>query len=283
MKLFKNKKTMTGIIASLVGLSVLMGGISLAWFTSAGSVANNDITMGRLNVQVTLDREVFELGYPGIDFVDNIAKVQSLGNLPTMVQIDLNAEVTIRSDANGNPLPQAEWRTVPAPANLFTISPQVEGATEIISLPGGGTVVNTLARPLGMWWGITSSGDWFNYTWGSYDGKMYLVIDEPAGMNRELRFAYTINTNGPAMTNEYQNAVVKLNIDWKATQLMPDEAVEDIFGLEFWDVDWLTNEIELNEDMIFFQGSVPFEEAITDRIASLPTSNYRKLLESFLN
>lgn len=275
MKLFKNKKTMTGIIASLVGLTVLLTGISLAWFTNSGSVANNEITLGRLGVNVTLDKREFDLMYPGQDLLDNIARIKSFGNLPTLVQLDLKATVTIKSDANGNPLPESEWTTVPAPANLFNISLQEEGAKSL-QFVNGNIVEVVLARQLGDWY-MPDYSAW--YHWGMLDGKLYVMIDE-SEVNHELRFAYKIETDGRAMTNLYQGASVNLRIDWLATQYIPDAAIEDVLDIDILDVNWFDEPIELDGISPFFAAS--YADKLAERIAELPDCSYKELLKGKL-
>lgn len=273
MKILKNKRMLTGLIASLIGLSVLMTGLSLAWFTNSGAQPNSGVDLSTLGVTVGLQKESFGIMYPGQNYIDNIASIRNYGNIQTLVQLDLIADVLIRSDADGNPLPESQYYTIRAPKELFTIVEQEKGASRLIGFDGGKPVYETLAHPLGDWFKPDFSS-W--YHWGVLDGKLYVAMDG----NDELRFAYTIDTNGKEMGNLYQNAVVSVKVEWLATQYIPDAAIKDVLGIDFNDVKWF-------EEVRVLDGVGPFSlvryaDALAERIAGLPDCSYRRFLENKL-
>jgi len=275
MKVLKNKKMMTGLITSLVGLTILLTGLTLAWFTSSGSVFNKTIKAGSFEVIATLSPTEFGLTYPGDDLRDNIGTVRKTGNLPALAKLEFVIEAVIKSDDNGKPLPQSEWYTVKNPDDIYVVV-QEDGAKKTHYIPGYGTVVEVLAHKLGDWVRPDFSR-WYHWGKGP-DGNYYVVIDG----DDTLRFAYTLESDGAKIGNKYQNAAIDVKLDWLATQLMPDEAIEDVLGLGYTDIDWFDYYLELPFPVPFSFGGSTYADSLAKRIDSLPESAYRTFLEGRL-
>ena len=253
MKLFKNKKVMSGIIASMVGVAILMTGMTFAWFTSSGSVSN-DFTMGTLEVQGGLVNAEFPVMYPGEVKVNNIGWIQNTGNLAAFAELDLIVEVIL---ANG---------TVLTNPDVVTVEIQKEGNV----LLGSGQKVH----PLGFWY--REDGTDF-YIWGKGPNDKLFVTMEG---NDRLHFAYTVKTDGPGMGNEFMGATVRVRLAWRATQALP-EVTKDFFGFYFDDIDW-----DYFDAYVGLPASVPFglslrtpAERFAETLSRIPAGAYRDLVE----
>ena len=275
MSMFKNKRMMSGLIAALVGLTILLTGLSLAWFTSSGSVFNNTIKAGGFEVIATLDPTEFGITYPGHKIPDNLGRIRRAGNLPTLARLSFNVEVVIKSDKDGKALPENEWYTVKNPDDVYVVV-QEDGASRKVNIPGFGVVTEVLAHKMGDWVRPDFSR-WYHWGKGP-DGNYYVVLDG----DDNLRFAYTVETDGPKMGNVYKNAAVDVKLDWLATQLMPDEAIEDVFKLGYDDIDWFDYYLELPYPVPFSEDSPTYAEKLAERIEGLPECAYRAFLEGRL-
>ena len=275
MKIFNNKKMMSGVIATLVGLTILLTGLTYAWFTSSGSVLNNTMKVGALEVITTLDPTEFGIVYPGAIIKDNIGRVRRAGNLPTLAQLKFVLDVQIRSDENGKPLPENLWYTVTNPDDIRVVV-QEDGAVRPHFIPGYGVVNEVLAHKMGDWVRPDFSV-WYHWGKGP-DGNYYVVLDG----SDNLRFAYSVEAKGKEMGNKYMNAAIDVKVDWKATQLYPDEAIEDVFGLGYNDVNWFDYFLELPYPVPFTTESPTYAQKLAERIEGLPECAYRTFLEGRL-
>ena len=252
MKLFKSKKVMSGLIASMVGVAILMTGMTFAWFTSSGSAAS-DFSMGTFGVQAELVDAEFPIMNPGEVKFNNIGWVRNTGNLAAVAELSLTVEVVL---ADG---------TVQTNPPAVSIELQKDGSTS--SFPG------QKVHPLGAWYRVV--GPEF-YIWGKGPGdKLFVAMDG----NDKLHFAYTVKTNGPAMGNEYMGATIRVRLAWRATQVVPEGAFSDFFGFAFDAVDW-----DYFETFVELPSSVPFSlrtpaARFADRLNSLPEGAYKALLE----
>ena len=201
--LLKNKKMISGLVATTLGVAILVMSLSVAWFSSGGS-STTSITLGQLSV----DGQLYSLGddvdqnYPGTNWYEGRAGwLQKGGNLSAFTQLDLTVFVrqnpgygTWEGYAN-------DWLTVIE-----------DGITDMV-------------HPLGTWIGI---GDAVRYIWFTgHDGKYYVEMDG----NDRLHFAYDLEI--PTwLKNDFQAAAVSVNFNWDAVQARPDpEAIVDYFNI----------------------------------------------------
>lgn len=266
-KLFKNKKITTGIVATTAGVTVLLASLSLAWFISSGSVAANTITMGTLDVTASLGAHEIGVSEPGMDHYNQIGKIQNLGNLPTLVKLSLDSEITMADGTAGN-------------AGLVDLELQLAGSDGKFVPSGFGYDVK--AHELGMWFDFDKNNV---YMWGELDGDIYIAMQG----DDELHFAYTVDTDGRNMGNEYQESSINVSVEWEATQLNRDGAIEDVFGIDIRDINWLPGFIEAGTEPGFVMFSAPTGSAadraaqvIANVLEDLPECGYRTLLESIL-
>jgi hypothetical protein len=215
--LLKNKRTMAGTIAILFGLTILLVGLSQAWFTSSGSELGSTIVMGDLKVIAELEDEEITLAYPGVDYQDLLGAVQlQEGSLDALVKLSFSTEVTIKSDSDGYPLDEDDWYTLNNP-DVVKVTFQEDGATN----SSGGV----LANPFGIW---LNNDDLTSYLWAKDSGGDTYVW---MGGYDILHFAYTVDTVGADMGNVYKNAVIKVSVNWQAVQSIPDGAIMNEFGI----------------------------------------------------
>ena len=264
-KIFKNKKMTTGAIVLMTGVTILLAGLTLAWFTSTGSTATNTITMGTLDITAELGNYQIDNAEPGMDYYNQIGKVQSLGSIPALVKLSLNTEITMADGAAGDP-------------NLVTNELQIGGTNGRSVSSGMGYDIK--AHELGMWFDFDKN---YIYMWGELNGDIYIAIQGPDA----LHFAYTVDTDGKNMGNDYQGASIDVSVEWEATQLLSNGAIEDIFGIDINDINWYPGFVEAGEP-----GFVAFSEpmgggsraaqVLASVIEDLPECGYKTLLESVL-
>ena len=287
MKQFKNKKMMTGIIASLVGVSILMTGLTLAWFTSTGNVSSNDINLGTLKVvgELLTTNEVNML--PGVSIDNNIGWIQNLG-MDALAQLKFDIEVTKKStlDADGNAVPidnPDDYIKVVNPPEVWLEIQEDGYATPAI----GPFPAEVIAHPLGVWMRDASAdGTMEFYTWakvGAPDNRLFVAM----GGNDKLHFAYSIKNNGAAMNNSWQGATVNVKFTWDAIQISPDAAIFDRFGANlsdilFWELPGVV--FLTASDASPFQ---PFNiviqtpaERFAAKVASMPEGAFKTYIES---
>lgn len=209
MNRFSNIEVMSGLIASLLGVTILLTSLTLAWPVSSDS-ATNDIKFGSLKVEAGLLEYQHPIMEPGEDKRNNIGWVQNLGNLPVIARLDFTVQVEL-SDG-----------TVLMNPREVSVKLQENGTTY--------SFTGTPAKPFGLWY----REDNFNYyAWfKGPDDKLYVVMD---GSDR-LNFAYTISTDDGAIEPEFQDAVVRVELEWKATQVWSDAAITDMLAHDFDDI-----------------------------------------------
>ena len=256
--LFGNKKTAAGIVATMVGVTVLLAGLSLAWFTSTGSTASNNVTMRNLDVIADVHNYQTLVAQPGIDVPDQVGYVQNLGNLPTLVKLSFDVSIERADGTPGDPA-------------LVNVAWQIEGSNGRQINDGTGNMIEV--HPMGFW---MHSNNIDVYMWGEYDGDIYVAMQGPD----KLHFAYTIATDGQNMGNEYQGAKIQVAVKWEATQLWADGAIYDTFGIDFDDISWFAD-----SHGVFLPGltvfSLPIDggNSAADLLDSIPDSSFRRLLE----
>ena len=304
-RLFKNKKTMMGLIATLVGVTVLLAGLTLAWWSAEDSSDyENIVTFGVMEIEVEIFNPFIEQGYPGWDSGDRgiLASVKNTGTFDGLVaKLDFVIEWT------DDPEDEDSWEVVPAAlAEEILITVVEDGRAglvkELWEVEAGarvkkGEIEDYKVHELGGWFLFDNDAD-FNllafYNWSEIDGSLFVTMDgdsyaRPATVgNHELHFAYDIEL-GKDLDEEFMGKAIKVTIDAKATSAFPDGAAEDVFGIaDFWTkftANGFTGFAFVYDDDVVppftpFGFAAPAKnlKALTDRIESLPDGGYKDVL-----
>ena len=216
-KLMKNKRMISGLVATTLGVAILLMSLSLAWFTTSGGGKVNEIVLGKLDIEGELDFEPEEVYlYPGTPtYFNQVAYIQNTGTLNALCQLDIKTTI----DKVGLPL-----------TNPLIYTKIVEDATYDNYDP---SIKKT--HELGTW-GMydPDEGVFTSYNWlKGADGKYYI---EMFG-NDELHFAYDFILDKD-LGNDYQAAPIKVQLTWEAIQADPVDAVPALIpGLEIKDLE----------------------------------------------
>ena len=216
-----------GIIATIVGVALLLTSLSFAWFTAGGDADPGDIEVGSIRASLTIEAldptgTVVIMG-PGYDITGQKAVFQSTGSLDTLTRFKSFCNVTITCDANGVPLAPSAYYPAPAGENYVTIAIMPAGWTN----PDDPT---DFYEPLGTW--IDAAGN--AYIWGlGTDGNTYLLSNGA----KELYFAIQIIIADDT-PNKYMDAIVECGFSFLAGQALPDRAVPATFGIALTDIDF---------------------------------------------
>ena len=212
-KLLSNKKVMSGVVASLVGVSVLLTGLTLAWFTDGGRADIGTATLGKFGVKLTAAEVPLDIfNQPGVEFRNELATIQNTEDIFAIAKISLDA--TVDGDVSSNLV--SLW--------------QKDGAVEVYE----GVLEKRNALPLGMW--MSASGGFYNWGYDA-DGNVYVEL----GGKDVLDFAYTLKALG-TMDNTYQGKEVKVELVMEATQGTFDEAIKQELGIDRKDIKWYLDE-----------------------------------------
>lgn len=207
-KLLKSKKTLVAMCLVLV--AVIVSGATFAWFTWSVAPESAEVEMGRLILGATFEvDEDADLYEPGLT-VEKLGTVSNDGSLALLARIGLNGEVTIRSDADGYPLDEADEYTVPISS--------VDGITVEID-----------EDVLGWY----DDGDVF-YEWYIHPatGDYYILIDG----NVDVPANFSVELSG-SLGNLYQGAIIDYAGEWLATQVM-DDAIYEVFGITYDELEY---------------------------------------------
>ena len=237
-KLFGSKKLRTGVIATLVGVAILLTGLTYAYFSSKGSADVGSVTVGSLRVVATLEDTDDALMGPGYTQDGLIGTIQNKGTLEALTKIDFGYNITIKSDGNGDPLDPADYYPAPADQQYIKVRLLEEGYQSPYD-------PDRYTHELGLWLNNTN-GNVYLWTLGA-DGNTYIIM---AG-NDELHFAYEIIVEGDAPF-DYMDADIAITLDYVASQVVPDGAVMETFGIA---------DIDSFLDSDYYEGYVVFDPA----------------------
>ena len=209
--LLKNKRLISGLVATTLGVAILVMSLSFAWFTSDGSAANT-ITLGSLKVTggfYSLN-EQGDQNYPGTQYYhDQAAWLKKDGNLQGFVQLDMYGILT-QDPALGNGSGKVDW-----------VSIKEEGVPAFTN--SAGVDIPAKAHELGVWYNLANDDC---YTWFiGADGKYYVEIDG----NDRIHVGYDVDIPTD-LGNAWQGAALEIKFDWLAVQARPQEAAVEVFG-----------------------------------------------------
>ena len=223
--LLKNKKLLSGLVATMLGVAILVMSISLAWFTSEDKADAGPISLGSFGVKTLLE-PIEDLGgkwgFPGSDvYYNQVGKVWKLGSIDGFVKVQLT--IAGETDYVGPIYAQIKEDGVPG-----------------------------RAYPLGIWIedpdyveqnGAPKPGDKLvAYMWYiGQDGEYYVeIIGEPG--DDELHFGYDIIfPTWMTLPNDPLTPDLKFKVfsNVYGVQWYPFQARLDYFGapdMDFWDL-----------------------------------------------
>ena len=236
--LFGSKKLRTGVIATLVGVAILLTGLTYAYFSSRGSADVGKVTVGSLRVVATLEDADDAFMGPGYTQDGFIGTIQNKGTLEALTKIDFGYNITIKSDGNGDPLDPADYYPAPADQQYIKVRLLEEGYQSPVD-------EDRYAHELGLWINNTNGN---SYIWtNGADGNCYIIM---VGSD-VLHFAYEIVVEGDAPF-DYMDADIAITLDYVASQLVPDAAVMETFGIA---------DIDTFLDYDYYDGFVVFDPA----------------------
>jgi len=281
--LLKNKRLISGLVALMLGVAILVMSLSLAWFTSEDEDTSGTITIGSLKVYTELidlypDDSNPNDAYPESEHYKwQLAKLWKKGSIDAFVQINLEAvlpaqagpdvevppvELVIREDGIPNGAPRND--------------PDVMAGTH-----GHGA----RAYPLGLWMDLDGE---CSYAWFiGADGKYYVEMCG-AGKNYandELHIGYSILFPEDKLTNPKYNDLEEpyqfdVNLKVKGVQAFPETARIDYFGADLdAGVPPMTGEVEVIDDFITIvtpwdkTNGVPWFTMMLDHIVIVDRAN----------
>jgi len=278
--LFKNKKLMTGVIAVMVGVTILLAGLTMAWFTSSGTgPTTNSVSAGVLRVSADLgllEQNMVPI-YPG-DLIPGVGRLNAevSGRVGALSRLDLSAVVTL---ADGS------WS---GETDIITIAFNPDGYDD----PYGDTGLK--AYPLGCW--FNSVTETMALWQKGLDGRIYVVVwgntDDGGAHGSPLHFAYDVFFDGaknfahPVDNNLLQGCTVEASVAWLSTQNLPLAAITDVFPyitdptVYFEDFMYFDTAIGMDVPVFFeFDGSNPLNPGISPFGAGGPSSKVAKFLD----
>jgi len=232
-KLFKNKRLISGLVALMLGVAILVMSLSFAWFFDEDEDESPGIiTIGSLKIHAKLvDPDNPDNGlvpdpqqsYPETTrYHDQIGKVWSTGSIDAMVQVNFEIDYPAGYSAMNYDLPPVK----------FTFK---DGG-----VPAPTAADEAKAWPLCVWIGVDDDGETLaTYAWyEGADGKYYVSMlgaGTPDYANDVLHFGYDIDFPEPDFDNGLWNKqgdpfsfIVRLTA--KGVQLLPLQAQVDYFN-----------------------------------------------------
>ena len=246
-KLFKSKMITAGMITALVGMTLLMAGLTLAWWNSEdSSVYANVIRMDPLHgdndVRINTDPHIYNtkvINSSMNPWYDNAAAIRYVGEYDYVVVSMKFTDGEIRRPENNNPFdPQAGWE--PMPPGFYKTRFQTEGSIDsvIINTPLWDDVEYD-AYPMGIW---TLEGSDVMYIWGEKDDKVYVGIHGLKSNQHWLNFAWSFQLLDNAKIHDYpQGSEIRWQIEWEILSVPvvnPGQTFLDALKLKHSDVDW---------------------------------------------
>jgi len=271
--LLKNKKLISGLLALMLGVAILVMSLSLAWFVSEDDDVSGTITIGSLGIVVTLVDQLDASDpidiYPETEYYFNqLAKVQKKGSIDAFVQINFQAIEA----ANGGIVPPVDFTVLEA------------GIPPIAGIPAPAR-----AYPLGLW---SDSNYITDYAWyAGADGRYYVeMMGSPGGAafyaNDELHFGYNIEFREPKISNLLNDLTEPYSFDVKvsakAVQCFPMAARVDYFNsirssadpaLVLDTVSYTVGGVTISYDDVLDPSGNPYFNALLDHVIVVDKAN----------
>lgn len=209
-KLLSNKKFLMGAIGVMVGISILMAGLSYAWFTSSGSSDSKTVvTLGNLEIKTDLidggnTINLFDEWYQG-----NVGTYNGLNYLRAQTAWvkntgDLNAFMKLTFDVTVNGAPASL-----VPDDFKVVLLRNDGFSAVFPEQNHECQLN---------------GEWYFKKIGEGNYEYYAYID--AG--DDYQFEYAIVFDMGNIDNDYNGATIEVGVKAAATNNI-DEAIATVF------------------------------------------------------
>jgi len=245
--IFRNKR-LTGAIAIMVGVTILLAGFAFAWFTSGGVANAGTVTLARVSVtgwveDLDLDPGVvLTPGQSSGEFEDLLGWIQSDSTIPVLVRLNLNYQWTNQYGV-----------VVTEPLGIAIREDGAAGR----------------AWPLGAWYDLNTEAVylWFFddedniYVWMWGNDRLHFVWD---------LFSWSL-------PNDLQESVVDIDFGWLAVQQAPDEAINDILGIDLADLDIFPGLVDIDVDGWIVPGVRPFfvDPRLAELVESMPEGFFK--------
>jgi len=201
-KLFRNKKVFVGAVTIMIGVSLLMAGLSYAWFNLSGAGDNtNVITIGAIEIEAEVEANNTVLNATVDTVWDQEGYVKNNGSTDAFVKLIFSAETTKTYGLDGKPI---------ANPNDYTVDLNDVNVSVVLQSAG-------------------LDGVWYYQNLST--GKFEYFVNLAGGANYD--FLYAVMFDLANMEADYMGAQIKINISYEATQAV-DEAINAKFGFSDW-------------------------------------------------
>jgi len=228
-KLMANKKIFMGVIAVMIGVSVLATALSYAWWNISNTGDGvNVISLGKMDIDLKLDEDAFF--FMGGDLVDDSygeGSIKNTGTVNAFVKINFTADTIFMS---GDEIPNDDIVNVYLEYRDYDFS--------------GNTLSNDQ-------WYFYDKGD------GTFD---YFVLLMPS---EEFAFFYKVRFDGDKMGNEYMEATIEIKSEYTATQFH-ESAIKAELGVDLNDlVKFNDSQRDDSGDDNFYPFSIGIEDLLS--------------------
>jgi hypothetical protein len=201
--ILKNKKLMTGAIAIMVGVTILLGGMTFAVWANPGTPEAATIDFENPEIKVIADPiDLWRGLVPGATAIAR-AEIQPSGinfdpiQFGVLIGFDFEVMVT-----------KAAPNSVPAVSPAVTATVVPDGIIDPVT--GDYEVY-----PLGTWLHIADDGQFNFYVWAhNEDGDVYVFVHG----DNDLQFAYGVHADLYLTDNSYRGATVDLAFNYEYVQ-----------------------------------------------------------------
>ena len=234
-KLLKNKKFLMGAISVMIGISILMAGLSYAWFTSSGNGDGKGIvTMGTLNVIADVDNTEQNLfaSYYDWENYNNLTYLRGqTGYIKNIGTLDAFAKLTFKVSVIN------QWNeNIGNPDNIKAVLIRNDNFSEIFDQDQN----------------YELGGEWYFKRNGEADYNYYVELWE----GDEFEFEYAIVFDMNVIDNKYQGAKIVVEVEYNATNNIDEAIAAELFG---GDINFKNSLMTFSDDvyqMIFGGGSL---------------------------
>lgn len=203
------------MLTALILVFALAG--TSAWFVSQVDGGLSDIILGDVGLKANFDADQDDvLLEPGLS-VTKTATFKNSGTLALCAKLDLDTQITVYRDANGEFLADPAGELAPAGDDYVNVTIDFD---------------NLVAEDV-----IEIDGEYYIYAW-LYDvndpDQLYLFADP--GITANMDFIVDISGDTP---NQYMGAKISFAKSMKATQLLP-EAIQAELGVNVDDLEYVS-------------------------------------------
>ena len=248
-KLFKRKIIMVGAITALMGMTIMLAGLTLAWWTYNGRTEGENIItidMDWGNIDNGLRIESWNKDYrwetsisAGWESPHLLGSVRNETNLTYLVPMRFLIEIRTLQDMN-DPNSFTTWR--PATSNEMQAFWLTSGSNDVVK---PGVNASFSVHPMGIWT-IQGRND-VMYTWGHdpIANEIYITMRG----NDQLHFAYYLTVNPDLDKDIYDRAEFRVSIRTTSFEILPGQGPENIIPPEYYNrIEWFQTRVDVPPD-----------------------------------